>query len=194
MTRKKTLFDYVNIIDVEATCWETKPPGGVHSEIIEIGLCTVLFRDCQDSGVLTPLVGNAYSSIVRPTTSTVSKFCTELTSLTLEQILRGMSFSEACKWLRTFSAKRRVWASWGDYDRTIFEKQCSREGIEYPFGKTHINVKSLFSLHHRLDKGLPLGEALKYIGLEFKGTPHRGVDDALNIAKIFSHLFTVHEM
>lgn len=195
MTRKKTLFDTVNVIDVEATCWETKPPKGVHSEIIEVGICPVRFRDDRSAGVLVPSLVGSFAIITKPTSSIVSEFCTKLTTLTQEQVEKGISFPDACLWLKKyFSISRRVWASWGDYDRTMFERQCQRENVEYPFGKTHINIKSLFSLHYRLDKGLPLGEALKYIGLEFEGTPHRGVDDALNIAKIFSHLFTVHEM
>ena len=31
-----------------------------------------------------------------------------------------------------------------------------------------------------------VGGALRYLGLEFEGTPHRGIDDARNIARIYS--------
>lgn len=35
-----------------------------------------------------------------------------------------------------------------------------------------------------LPKRLSLGEALRYLGMEFEGSPHRGLDDARNIARI----------
>lgn len=31
--------DNILIIDLEATCWEDRPPRGQESEIIEIGVC-----------------------------------------------------------------------------------------------------------------------------------------------------------
>lgn len=33
--------DNIIIIDLEATCWEGKPPQGQESEIIEIGICVL---------------------------------------------------------------------------------------------------------------------------------------------------------
>lgn len=36
--------DLLNVVDVEATCWEGTPPPGAVSEIIEIGLTVVDLR------------------------------------------------------------------------------------------------------------------------------------------------------
>jgi inhibitor of KinA sporulation pathway (predicted exonuclease) len=38
--------------------------------------------------------------LVKPERSTVSEFCTELTTLTQEQVDQGMSFAEACERLQ----------------------------------------------------------------------------------------------
>jgi inhibitor of KinA sporulation pathway (predicted exonuclease) len=39
--------DLLNIIDIEATCWETPPPPGQVNEIIEIGLCVLNIRTLE---------------------------------------------------------------------------------------------------------------------------------------------------
>ena len=59
----------------------------------------------------------------------------------------GITLAEACKILKKeYAAKSRVWASWGDYDRNQFQRDCEAKGIGYPFGPTHLNAKSLFAL------------------------------------------------
>src|SRR5438128_1858906 len=40
-------LDLALVIDVESTCWDTRPPRGQISEIIEIGLCTVDLRSLE---------------------------------------------------------------------------------------------------------------------------------------------------
>ena len=105
------------VIDIEATCWEGNPPPDQENEIIEIGLC-----------VVEPYTGNRVekkSILVRPERSQVSTFCTQLTSLTQGQVDGGISFQKACQILQDmYHSKDSVWASYGDYDRELFEKQC----------------------------------------------------------------------
>ncbi|MEU0933246.1 MULTISPECIES: 3'-5' exonuclease [unclassified Embleya] len=173
----KRLMDLLVVIDVEATCWDGPPPEGQHGEIIEIGVATLDIatgeRDAN-RGIL-----------VRPTHSTVGAFCTELTTLTQAKVATGRSFAEACALLRTeFRTHQRVWASWGEYDRQQFERQCAAEGVPYPFGTRHLNAKSLYSLAHGLDRELGMAAALEHAGLPQEGTHHRGVDDAWNIAEL----------
>ena len=56
--------------------------------------------------------------------------------------------------------------------------------MRYPFGRTHLNIKSLFALVHALPHEVGMDEALKLAGLPLEGTHHRGVDDARNLAQI----------
>ncbi len=175
------MLDQVLVVDVESTCWEGTPPGGQVSEIIEIGVCPVEVR----SGVR----GERRSVLVRPTRSTVSPFCTQLTTLTPGTVAEGVSFAEACALLRReYRSADRVWASYGDYDRKMFERQCADFGVKYPFGPRHVNVKTLFALTHALPKEVGMAEALRMAGLELDGTHHRGHDDAYNIAGLLAGL------
>lgn len=174
-------LDEVLVVDVEATCWEGSPPPGQRNEIIEIGVCPV--------DVATGERGERRSILVRPARSTVSPFCTKLTTLTQEQVSEGVSFDEACALLRReHRSDRRVWASYGDYDRKQFERQCADEGVRYPFGPRHVNVKTLFALARALPREVGMSEALRIAGLPLDGTHHRGHDDAWNIAGLFAQL------
>jgi len=166
-------LDRVLVVDVEATCWEGAPPPGETSEIIEIGVCELDVATGERLG--------KHSVLVRPERSSVSEFCTSLTTLTAGQVSSGITYVEACALLRKeFRSRDRVWASYGDYDRKQFERQGS-----YPFGPRHVNVKTLFALSRALPREVGLAEALELAGLPLEGTHHRGDDDAWNIAALF---------
>jgi inhibitor of KinA sporulation pathway (predicted exonuclease) len=174
-------LDQILVIDLEATCWEGQPPEGQDNEIIEIGLCML--------DVATGQRLENPSIIVRPVHSTVSAYCTELTTLTQEQVETGVSLEAACQTLETrYLSKERLWASYGDYDRWQFQKQCAALGLDYPFGHGHLNVKTLLAVAHNLPRELALDEAMAHLGYPLEGTHHRGGDDAWNIARILGQL------
>ena len=178
MARK---LDLIIVVDVEATCWQGTVPPGQENEIIEIGICPL---DVASGQAL-----DKDSILVRPERSQVSKFCTELTTLTQEQVDRGISFGEACTLLKKkYKTSDRIWASYGDYDRNQFQRQCQSRHITYPFGPRHINVKSLLAVMYALPKEVGMSEALNLLQLPLIGTHHRGTDDAFNIACILSKL------
>lgn len=168
---------YLNVVDVEATCWEGRSPEGQPNEIIEIGLCVVDLtgrrRVDQDR------------IMVRPDRSEVSAFCTTLTGITPEEVAVGVSFAEACALLeQKHHSRSRPWASWGNYDRQQFERQCTATEVAYPFGSDHTNAKAEYSRVHDLKRKLGMAGALRHAGLPLEGRHHRGVDDAWNIAAL----------
>ncbi|MEU8920171.1 3'-5' exonuclease [Kitasatospora sp. NPDC048545] len=167
----------LNVVDVEATCWDGQPPPGQVSEIIEIGLTVVDLRAGERLA--------KHRLLVRPTRSKVSPFCTELTGLTQAEVDGGLSFAEAC---RTLAARHRTgstpWASWGDYDRNQFTRQCRQTGTPYPFGHRHTNAKVVFTASHVLRRRPGMAQALTLAGLPLEGRHHRGDDDAWNIAAL----------
>ena len=172
-------LDQIVVIDVESTCWDKKPPQGQVSEIVEIGVCILETASSKRT--------ERESILVRPETSTVGPFCESLTGLTQDQVEKGIPFKDACSTLRKkFRTKNRVWASYGNYDRRQFERQCQRTGIGYPFGPGHINVKTIFAIAQGLSREVGMSEALKILGLPLEGKHHCGVDDAWNIAIILS--------
>jgi len=171
----------LNVVDVEATCWDGEPPAGQVSEIIEIGLTTVDL----DAGKRT----GKHRLLVRPARSAVSGFCTGLTGLTREEVDTGISFAEACRVLAAeYQSAVRPWASWGDYDRLQFQRQCAAASAPYPFNKAHTNAKAAFTQAHGLRKKPGMARALQVAGLELEGRHHRGEDDAWNIAALILHL------
>lgn len=183
MARK--VLDQVLVIDVESTCWDGPQPAGQRSEIIEIGVCAL------DVGSLER--GARQSILVRPEHSEVSPFCTELTTLTAADVAAGVSFAAACATLRKeFLSEQRVWASYGDYDRRQFQRQCADAGVRYPFGIRHLNVKTLFALGRGLAEEVGMDAALGLTGLPLEGTHHRGVDDAWNIAALLAQALRAH--
>ncbi len=175
-------LDHVIIIDIESTCWQGGfPPRGQMNDIIEIGLCPL--------EVSTGRRLEKRSILVKPERSQVSSFCTELTTLTQEQVEGGIAFKDACRILEEeYKTLDRLWASYGDYDRRQFEKQCRDEGVRYPFGPSHLNVKTLFALTRGLTSEVGLPQAMALLGQTLEGTHHRGHDDAWNIAMVLGEL------
>lgn len=168
---------FLNVVDVEATCWRGRPPAGQVSEIIEIGLCVVDLETRERV--------ERHRVLVRPERSSVSAFCTELTGLTQEEVDGGIGFAEACALLeREHFSRSRAWASWGDYDRRQFERQCAAAGVRYPFGHRHTNAKAAYSLAHGLPRKLGMAGALRHAGIPLEGRHHSGVDDAWNIGAL----------
>ncbi|MQY09498.1 3'-5' exonuclease [Actinomadura macrotermitis] len=166
----------LNVVDVEATCWDGPVPPGQTNEIIEIGLCVVDL----DAGERVA----KHRVLVRPQRSKVSAFCTELTGLTQEEVDAGLRFAEACALLgREHQAGSRPWASWGDYDRKQFERQCGG-GVRYPFGRSHTNAKAVFTEAHGLRRRPGMAQALRHAGLPLEGRHHSGADDAWNIGAL----------
>ncbi|MFB7213536.1 exonuclease domain-containing protein [Streptomyces sp. NPDC056255] len=167
----------LNVIDIEATCWDGQPPPGAVSEIIEIGLTVVDLRAAERLA--------RHRILVRPARSTVSAFCTELTGLTQAEVNTGVPFAEACRLLASeHRSGTRPWASWGDYDRNQFTRQCRATGTRYPFGHRHTNAKLPFTAAHGLRKRPGMAQALEVAGLPLEGRHHSGADDAWNIAAL----------
>ena len=170
-------LDRVLVIDVESTCWDTRPPPGQISEIIEIGICTVDLASLERRDKQT--------IFVKPAQSEISQFCTDLTGITARMVEAGVSLSDACEALTTqYASRERLFASWGDYDRGQFQRNCRHYNLDYPFGPTHLNVKNLFSLGFGLARELGIDGAFDRLGLTMEGTHHRGIDDAWNIAHL----------
>ena len=170
--------DNIVIIDLEATCWNGPIPQGQVNEIIEIGICVL--------DAYTGDITDSRGILIKPERSTVSPFCTELTTITQDMLdQEGISFEEACEIVRDeYEGHYNTWASYGDYDRNMMQRQCKIRNIEYPLSHDHINVKRLFYEIKDLRRKVGMKGALQMLNIPLEGTHHRGVDDAKNIAKI----------
>ena len=170
--------DNILIIDLEATCWNGPIPQGQVNEIIEIGICVL--------NAQTGEISDPRGILIKPERSTVSPFCTELTTITQDMLdQNGISFEDACDIVRdAYEGHYNTWVSYGDYDRNMMQRQCKIRNIDYPLSHDHINVKQLFYEIKDLRKKVGMKGALNILNIPLEGTHHRGVDDAKNIAKI----------
>ena len=182
------------VVDIEATCWETKEEqGSKPNEIIEIGLCKLVYE--------TGEVIKYPSYVVRPRFTHVSPFCTKLTGWTEEAIVE--QGKDIAKVLRTIKDEHgilpeHVWYSCGNYDRNMLSSNTPKGvgalyGIRAEFNpfdimERHVNVKTLFALKHKLKKEIGMDAMLKTMGAKLQGRHHNGADDAYNIAKIVKHV------
>lgn len=170
--------DNILVIDLEATCWNGPIPQGQVNEIIEIGICIL--------NAQTGEISDPRGILIKPERSTVSPFCTELTTITQDMLdQEGISFEDACDIVRdAYEGHYNTWVSYGDYDRNMMQRQCKIRNIDYPLSHDHINVKQLFYEIKDLRKKVGMKGALNILNIPLEGTHHRGVDDAKNIAKI----------
>jgi 3'-5' exoribonuclease 1 len=77
--------------------------------------------------------------------------------------------------------------SWGGYDKTQISKDMVQADLEHRLKEVedHYNLKRLHAKWNGLKKEMGMSGALRLEGINLDGTHHRGIDDALNIAKIF---------
>ena len=166
------------ILDLEATCWQDRRTGP--NEIIEIGALCI--NDKQE------ILGE-FQSFVKPQAHPkLSKFCTELTSITQKMVDSAPLFPEALdyflQWIQSFKDDYML-CSWGNYDRNQFLSDCQLHNTNFAWLRPHISLKHQHAEICKLRRKVGVKNALKLEGLDFEGTHHRGIDDARNIAKIF---------
>jgi inhibitor of KinA sporulation pathway (predicted exonuclease) len=173
-------YDNIVVINTESTCWEDgKKPENEEQEIIEIGVCLL--------SVVTLQPHSVKQIIIKPERSKISEHCFELTGLSQEDVDCGISLSAACDVLRnTFKTKNRVWASYGEYDKKMFNSYCKQNAIEYPFNNRFINVKSMLPIVMGTMKEVNLANALEIIDSDEEYGQHCAVINVGNVARVLA--------
>jgi len=207
------------IIDFECTCWDRKSAGSnaeemwnkptpEEMEVIEIGATAILPKGKTIS---------EFKSFAKPRLHPqLSQFCKTLTHITQEQIDAAPHFSTVyrhfMRWVASqhdkvsasrdaeiFLAKTKrvpsniVMMSWGKFDFTQLGRECRRMYTPIPFTK-HINLKQMYSyLFDTSMKNASLKHALIRLNIPFEGTPHRGIDDARMITKVYTTLINKYK-
>lgn len=171
--------DYYLIVDLEATCSDDGTVPRNEMEIIEIG---AVVQSSRTFGI-----ESEFQTFVRPVRHPeLTGFCVGLTGITQADVAPAPSFRQALeamtRWAGTFG--NALFCSWGDYDRTQITQDCEFHRIAYPFPSGHLNLKAAFSQFLGRKKKLGITGALQYLGMNFEGQHHRGLDDARNIARI----------
>ena len=165
------------IVDLEATCWMRRVDPR-RMEIIEMG--SVLLASA------TGPVRKEFASFVRPIKATVlSAFCMGLTGIQQKEVDQADDFSIVLpRFLKWIGQEPYRLCSWSDFDLYQMKTDCARHGLPFPASfSNHINLKREFA---RMEDIHPCGvkRAFALSGLHLEGRPHRGLDDAKNIATL----------
>jgi inhibitor of KinA sporulation pathway (predicted exonuclease) len=186
----KPILDKIVVVDIETTCWskgqipKLEDGRDTKSEIIEIGICLL--------DINTKEISMSRGYIVKPENTTISPFCQNLTTLKQENVDKGQSLiSAVLNIMDIYMSPRRVWASYGFFEKDHISRECYEKNInnrKFPFSQRHINVKTLFAVKHKLTTEIGLIRALEMINMEPIGTLRRGIDDAVNVARILTTL------
>ncbi|MHC0062702.1 exonuclease domain-containing protein [Nostoc sp. UIC 10890] len=182
--KSQTSYYYL-IVDLEATCCNSKTIPRHEMEIIEIG-GVMLNRTTWE-------IDSVFQQFIQPVRHPqLTGFCTELTSIRQQDVDEAPKFLEVIsrfkEWIDLFP--NYIFCSWGSYDKKQFIQDCAFHNFPYPFTSEHINIKEEFSEYLGVSKKFGMAEALNKLGIELKGKHHRGIDDAHNIASIYRQIKT----
>lgn len=181
-------FDYICVIDFEATCTEASYSDYPH-EIIEFPIVLVNGK--------TKLIECTFQSYVRPVVNPkLSQFCVHLTGITQEQVNQAEVFTEVLKKVHSWLEEKELGSKYsfavatdGPWDMENFMNlQCAHSGIEFPYWAARwIDIRKIFSNWFNTRR-CGIQKMLGYLNLEFEGQQHCGLDDAKNIARILIKL------
>jgi len=166
------------LLDLEATCWRERGNGKV-GETIEIGAVKI-----NENGDEV----DRFNEFIKPINNPhLSDFCTELTTITQEYIDSSDTYNIVIKRFQNWINLDNDYllCSWGFYDRTQFSKDCILHDLDIEWLENHISIKHQYSNIKHSKKKFGMSKALKLEGFKLDGTHHRGIDDAINISKIF---------
>ena len=173
------------VYDIEATCWEGRPPVMVQ-ETIEIGALEI----DQVGRVL-----RQFSRLIKPVIHPqMSLFCRKLTQIDQGDIDRAQKFPRVIRDFKDWIGVEDddyLLASWGDFDRTQLMADCRQHRLEDWWLDEHINLKKQYQQIRGLPKRRGLKSAVKHEGHVWEGEQHRALTDAINTAKVFTELIDV---
>lgn len=176
---KITTLNYL-ILDIEATCWKDSPPADPRPEVIELGAFRV-----NELGE----VRGKFSRFVKPVLNpTLSGFCTQLTTIEQVDVNRARTFpqiiAEFLEWGHIDEEEYKL-CSWGNFDRKILAANCELHGLDPDWTSEHANLKEIYMKMRRFRQSIGLRRAIDKEGMDWVGTPHRGISDAENLTNLF---------
>ncbi|KGL78046.1 3'-5' exoribonuclease 1, partial [Tinamus guttatus] len=179
-------YDYICVVDFEATCEEGNPPEFVH-EIIEFPVVLLNTRTLE--------IEDAFQQYVKPEINPkLSAFCISLTGITQDIVDKADTFPQVLQnvveWMRQWELGTKYSYSLltdGSWDMSKFLNiQCRISRIKYPsFAKRWINIRKSYGNFYKVPRSqTKLTMMLEQLGMCYAGRPHSGLDDACNIAAI----------
>ncbi|XP_053797342.1 3'-5' exoribonuclease 1 isoform X1 [Vidua chalybeata] len=179
-------YDYICVVDFEATCEEGNPPEFVH-EIIEFPVVLVNTRTLE--------IEDTFQQYVKPEINPkLSDFCISLTGITQDIVDKADIFPQVLQNVIEWMRQRELGTKYsysmltdGSWDMSKFLNiQCRISRIKYPsFAKKWINIRKSYGNFYKVPRNqTKLTIMLENLGMNYDGRPHSGLDDSKNIARI----------
>jgi inhibitor of KinA sporulation pathway (predicted exonuclease) len=186
-------YRYLYCVDLEATCDEvgesesSRPLAVVpdQMETIEIGLVVIDLETLE--------IVDEFQRFVRPQINPVlTDFCKQLTSIQQADVDGAGIYVEVGQELGALIAgyPNAAWASWGDYDARQLERDAGLAGCPSLLeGLPHFNARKWHAGLYD-DRPRSLKQTVESLRLVWRGTYHRGIDDARNVASIVKEMLS----
>lgn len=168
------------IMDLEATCEDRNIQDDFPNEIIEIGAVMIDERGTEI---------DRFEMFAKPTLNPIlTQFCKDLTTIKQSDVDNAEDLADVLVKFNEWSEGCTL-LSWGGYDMRQITRDVQRQDISYlvntkEMASRHINFKQWYARRNKLRREPGVRGALRNEKLNFIGTPHRGIDDAKNIANI----------
>lgn len=154
------------------------------AKIIELGAC---IGDLQTGTVI-----ERYSAFVNPH-EPLEEMIIKLTTITQAQVDAAGTIEEAYLGMVAMAKQHdclRMPLVWGAGDTDAIKKELP-PACTWKFGRRELDAKTIFqayqlALEGKVQSGL--SKAMSRLGLQFAGTKHRAIDDAINTFLIFCEL------
>jgi 3'-5' exoribonuclease 1 len=171
-------YDYIGVVDFEATCIESSQFNKYPNEIIEFPIVLVNARTLQ--------IEDTFSLYCKPTINPkLSEFCTKLTGITQHTVDKAEEFPVVLEKVNDWLTSKQLigpnkkyefaLATDGPWDMQHFlDLQCHHSGIEYPYwAKEWINIRKMFANWYGT-RPCGISKMLSYFELQFEGNEHCG--------------------
>ncbi|XP_037752454.1 3'-5' exoribonuclease 1 isoform X1 [Chelonia mydas] len=185
-TNGDSYYDYICVIDFEATCEEDNQPEFTH-EIIEFPIVLLNTHTLE--------IEDTFQQYVKPEINPqLSNFCINLTGITQDHVDKADAFPQVLQNVVEWMRQRELGSKYsytiltdGSWDMSKFLNiQCRISRIKYPsFAKKWINIRKSYGNFYKVPRNqTKLTIMLEKLGMNYDGRPHSGLDDSKNIARI----------
>lgn len=157
------------------------------AEIIEIGAAKVKETDSKLA------LSDTFQSFVKPLRdSSFNHHTTAFTGITHQDIQSAPLLPAAISSFREWIGEEHYYlCAWGPDDKHQLVRSCNEHQIPLDWIRNHNDIQKQFSKKRKTEtyRQIGLKRALEMLEINFEGSHHRAVDDALNTAKVFMAAF-----
>ncbi|XP_053334645.1 3'-5' exoribonuclease 1 [Clarias gariepinus] len=183
-------YDYICVVDFEATCEENNPYQFLH-EIIEFPVVLI------DTHTLE--IVDTFQEYVKPQLNPqLSDFCVELTGITQKMVDEADTFPHVLRRVVAWLQGKELGTKYkytlltdGSWDMSKFlHTQCRLSRLRYPqFARSWINIRKSYGNYYKVTRTQTrLNCMLENLGMQYEGRLHCGLDDSRNIARVAIHM------